>query len=88
MDKMDSLDALLQSFYEDAELEKLEYRKAERERQEMTYKLNGYKLDISMETIKKGSPHTLLLTKNTNTYNRLLRYYNEDKKMLKIVKSN
>jgi hypothetical protein len=45
------------------------------------------KLEISCHTIKKGSPHTLVLTKNENTYSRLMKEYYEDLKYLAALKN-
>ena len=46
-------------------------------------------LDFNCQTIKKGSPHILHLTKNDNSYHRALKQREKDKKLLlKLSKTN
>jgi hypothetical protein len=80
--KKNKLDELLKDFCENPNIYTLDYRKAEQERKEMQSRINHYHLDIITDTIKKGSPYTLRLTKNTNTYNRFMKEFEEDGKML------
>ena len=43
-------------------------------------------LDLKMETIKKGSPHTLRITKTQSSYQRPMQMWNEDVELLEKVK--
>jgi hypothetical protein len=42
-------------------------------------------IDLKMETIRKGSPHTLRLTKNQANYQREMVLWNKDVALLRAV---
>ena len=59
-----------------------EYRKSEAYRQEMASVIGNVTIDLKMETIKKGSPYTLQLTKTQAAYERALKKWEEDVALL------
>jgi len=58
--------------------ELLEYRKAEGYRRAMEHVIRTSKIDVDYTTVKKGSPHTLLIKKNTASYHKNLSKWQED----------
>jgi 2OG-Fe(II) oxygenase superfamily len=77
---------LLYQFCNDASAKVFEYRAAQNMRSQVENYIANYKLDISCNTIKKGTPHTLVLTKNENAYNKKMNEYYEDVKYLDVLK--
>jgi len=69
---------ILMPFLESPTLEKIEYKKAQGYRDEMVNGIRNAHLDLDTETIKRGTPHTLLITKNAATYKKALKKWNED----------
>ncbi len=69
---------LLYQFCNNALDKVFEYRAAQTMRSQVESYIASYKLDISCTTIKKGTPHTLVLTKNENTYHKKMQGYNKD----------
>lgn len=59
--------------------------KADRERMEQA--ILGEAIDLSMETIRKGSPHTLRLTKTQAAYKQSMKEWEEDVKLLKTMQN-
>jgi hypothetical protein len=55
-------------------------------RDEMESVLKNAKADISTETIKKGQPHTLKITKTQASYKRLFNKWEEDVELLERLK--
>jgi len=51
---------------------------------EMTWKMpfTHVTIDLKTETIRKGSPHTLRITKTQAAYNREMKSWNEDLELL------
>jgi hypothetical protein len=63
----------LKLFLESPSQEVFEYKKVQKERLEMESAIKSVTIDLKMETIKKGSPQTLLITKTQDEYERKLR---------------
>jgi len=55
-----------------------EYRRVQKERDDMMYAIKNSNADLRTETIKKGSPHTLLITKTHDTYLAQMKIWNHD----------
>ncbi|MEO6832942.1 MAG: 2OG-Fe(II) oxygenase [Chitinophagaceae bacterium] len=70
--------AILKAFMESPELQVFDYQQRQNERQIMEQAINAAKVDLRMETIKKGSPHTLRLIKTYDSYHRQMAEWNED----------
>lgn len=63
-----------------------DYRKNQNERSEMESAIKNVTVDLKMETIRKGSPHTLRITKTFASYERQMRKWEEDVVLLEEVK--
>lgn len=50
-----------------------EYRKKQVERDQLESLIHNVVIDLKTETIKKGSPHTLRISKTQASYERLLK---------------
>lgn len=59
-----------------------DYVKNESHRSEMERAINSVEVDLKMETIRKGRPYTLRLTKTQAAYERKLREWEEDVALL------
>lgn len=59
-----------------------EYRKKQVERDQLESLIHNVVIDLKTETIKKGSPHTLRISKTQASYEILLKMWNEDVKLL------
>jgi hypothetical protein len=55
-----------------------DYRKNQNERNEMEKAITHVTIDLKTETIRKGSPHTLRITKTRAAYDRKMKEWNED----------
>lgn len=62
-----------------------EYRKSESYRKQMENAIDSVTIDLKMETIKKGSPHTLQLTKTQAAYEKALKKWKEDVALLEAL---
>ncbi|MCU0446890.1 MAG: 2OG-Fe(II) oxygenase [Microscillaceae bacterium] len=58
------------------------YRKPQGERNTVESAINAVKIDLKTETIKNGSPHTLLITKTRDSYHQKLKNWRFDVKLL------
>ncbi len=76
---------MLKTFLLSPEQRVFHYQAKQGERQEMEATLKMVTIDLDMETIRKGSPHTLLLTKNNADYEEKLRKWKEDVALLEII---
>jgi hypothetical protein len=76
---------LLAEFLQSPVLQVYDYRKNQQERDLLENAIRHVDIDLATETIKKGSPHTLRLTKTQATYQRQLKQWNEDAALLKKV---
>jgi hypothetical protein len=74
---------LLRPFLESPVQQVFEYRKNESYRQEMERAIRRVRIDLATETIRKGSPHTLKLTKTQAAYELALKEWKEDVEILK-----
>jgi len=72
----------LQSFLNSPLEDVYEYRKNKVERDQLESLIHNVVIDLKTETIKKGSPHTLRISKTQANYERLLKMWNEDVKLL------
>ncbi len=64
-----------------------DYRKAQSERSEMENAIRHVTIDLSLETIRKGTPHTLRITKTQAAYKKKLAEWNKDVALLKSVEN-
>jgi hypothetical protein len=74
---------ILSDFLKSPDQSVFDYKSNEADRTEMEHKIRIEKMDLKTETIKKGSPYTLRLTKTQDTYLQELTQWNEDMKWLK-----
>ena len=73
---------ILRPFLESGEEVVFEYRKNQSDRTEMERAIAGTVVDLKTETIKRGSPHTLRITKTLAAYERALEEWKDDGKLL------
>ena len=78
--------AILASFLQSPDESLFDYRKNQNERSELEHAIHNVTIDLEMETIKKGTPHTLRITKTQASYQRQMQLWNEDVELLKKVK--
>jgi hypothetical protein len=76
---------IVKAFLESPHEQVFDYRKNQRERDEMENAIRHVVIDLKTETIKKGSPHTLRITKTLAAYNREMKNWNEDVKLLENI---
>lgn len=62
-----------------------DYRKNQSERSEMEYAIKDVEIDLKTETIKKGSPYTLRIIKTQASYQKKMKEWNEDVKLLEKI---
>ena len=77
--------ALLKAFLQSPHQQVFDYKKVQMERNEMENAIRHAVVDLKMETIKSGSPHTLRITKTQASYQRQLKGWNEDMALLERV---
>jgi hypothetical protein len=63
----------LQAFLRDPPAIRHEFRAAQHRRDHLANEIRNHGLDLDLETIRKGSPHLLICTKNRATYHRACR---------------
>jgi hypothetical protein len=73
---------LLKEFLESPDEKVFNYRKNQSERSEMEHAIRKVEIDLKTETIKKGSPHTLRITKTQAAYHREMKRWEEDRELL------
>jgi len=76
---------LLADFLKSPDQQVFEYKKIQRERTELENVIRHTTIDLKTETIKKGSPHTLRITKTQAAYQKKLKAWNEDEILLRKV---
>ena len=76
---------ILRSFLESATEQAFDYRKNQHERNEMESAIGNVEIDLKTETIKKGTPHTLRITKTQAAYNKKVKEWNEDTALFKEI---
>jgi hypothetical protein len=69
---------ILRAFIESPTEQFFEFRKNQQDRQEMENAIKSVTIDLMTQTIKKGSPHTLLITKTQDEYKRKMRDWEQD----------
>ena len=75
--------SILADFIQSPIQQVFDYQKVQAERTEMENAINNVTIDLKMETIKKGSPHTLRLIKTQDAYQKELKKWEEDVELLK-----
>ena len=73
---------LLKAFLESPTEMVFDYRKNQNERNDLENVILNVVIDLKTETIRKGSPHTLRITKTQAAYNRKMKDWNEDLELL------
>ena len=76
---------LLRTFFESPDQKVFDYRIAQKERSEMENAIQNVEIDLRMETIKKGTPHTLRITKTQAAYQKELKKWEEERVLLSKV---
>jgi len=77
--------AILSGFLASPIEQVFDYRAVQAERNEMEAAINRATIDLKMETIRKGSPHTLRITKTQDAYLRKLKEWDEDVALLELL---
>lgn len=78
---------LLKTFLESPDQQVFDYRKNQNERTALENAIRNVVIDLKTETIKKGSPHTLRITKTQQAYQKKMKNWNEDLDLLnKIIR--
>jgi hypothetical protein len=77
---------LLTGFLQSSVQQVFDYRKNQQERDALENAIQSVEIDLTTETIKKGSPHTLRIAKTQAAYKRQMNQWNEDATLLKIVR--
>jgi hypothetical protein len=80
--------AELNRFLADANDSVHRFRVGETHRNHLQHSIRNGKCDLDCKTEKTGSPHTLVCTKNTNSYHDALKKYHEDLKHLAMVRES
>ncbi len=75
----------LKEFLESPHQQVFDYRAKQHERSEMEHAISHVVIDLKTETIRKGSPHTLRITKTQAAYHRQMKDWNEDVALLKKI---
>ncbi len=73
---------ILKAFLESVSEQVFDYRKNQSERNDLENAIRHVVIDLKTETIRKGSPHTLRITKTQAAYNREMKSWNEDLELL------
>ncbi len=76
----------LKSFMESPEQSFLDYKKPQADRKLMEEAIKDVKVDLKLTTIKKGSPHTLRITKTNESYKKAHQIWQHDVELLNRLK--
>ena len=76
---------ILIPFLESPTLEKIEYKRAKAYRDEMENGIRNAPVDLDTQTIKKGTPYTLLIIKNEATYKKLFEKWSKDCELKNVI---
>lgn len=76
---------VLKEFLESPLQQVFDYRVNQQERNEMEHAISRVVIDLRTETISKGPPHTLRITKTQAAYNRQMKGWNEDVMLLEKI---
>ena len=74
--------AELKAFLSSADLQVFDYRKPQALRRDMEQAIRSVTIDLSIETIRKGSPQTLRITKTRAAFDRDLADWKQDSALL------
>lgn len=74
---------ILKHFLQSPTEQIFDFKSLQANRSEMESAIANVTIDLDLETIRKGSPHTLRLTKNTNAYKVELKKWQQDCVLLK-----
>ncbi|MCB0560478.1 MAG: 2OG-Fe(II) oxygenase [Phaeodactylibacter sp.] len=77
---------ILRPFLSSPTQQMFDYRANQSYRKDMERAIKDVTIDLKMQTIKKGSPHTLRLTKTQAAYERALKEWEEDVAILEQLK--
>ena len=77
---------VLRPFMKSKTQENFDYVKNEQHRKKMYRAIRGTGADLKTQTIKRGSPYTLRITKTHASYERKLKEWHQDVKLLERVK--
>ncbi|MGS2764034.1 2OG-Fe(II) oxygenase [Sinomicrobium sp. M5D2P9] len=77
---------ILKVFLESPDETVFDFRKNQSERNEMESAIKNVVIDLKTETIKKGSPHTLRITKTQDAYDCLMKNWHKDVALLERMK--
>lgn len=75
--------AILSGFLQSPTERVFDYQRNQGERSEMEGAIGSVEIDLSMDTIRKGRPHTLRLTKTQAAYEKALGLWKQDVDLLK-----
>jgi len=70
--------AILKHFLQSPDESIFEYKNKQRERDELENAINSVSIDLKFETIRKGSPYTLRITKTQAAYQKEMQIWDED----------
>jgi hypothetical protein len=76
---------LLEKFMQSPVERVFDYKAVKQDREQLAYAISQVTTDLEMETIRKGSPHILRITKTQAAFERKLKHWNEDAVLLKRV---
>lgn len=77
---------ILKDFLESPTEAVFDFRKNQSERSEIETAIKNVVVDLKYETIRKGSPHTLRITKTQDAYQRLMKNWHADVALLEKLK--
>lgn len=78
---------ILKLFLESPDQQVFDYKKNQNERAAIESAITNVVIDLKTETIKKGTPHTLRITKTQETYQKEMKKWNEDMELLNNIVS-
>ncbi|MFK7979021.1 MAG: hypothetical protein AB8G86_03485, partial [Saprospiraceae bacterium] len=73
---------IIRSFLESPSQQVFDYSRRESIRKQMASAIKNVTIDLRMETIRSGSPHTLRLIKTQSAYELALKHWEEDSDLL------
>ncbi len=80
--------AILASFLQSPDESVFDYRKIQHERSLLENAIKKVTIDLKFETIRKGSPHTLRITKTQASFQRQMQMWNQDVALLQQTSQN
>lgn len=73
---------ILRPFMESPTMRVFDYKRNQKERDDMERAISGVAVDLEKQTIRQGSPHTLRLTKTQDNYEKKMRKWEQDGMLL------